>query len=521
MKKYLYQFGSSPANLGAALTSTLAYQAEDHAFPKLSNEEIKKLLAKKVELTVLDLVILEQQRRYYDASLVERTQAGFDNWIQRCLLRVPDKAARLEIADLLCIDDLDLLASDFDALNVMDPVLVTYLLEGRGVAAACAVPREGYGDKYDAKDVLAIIATVSRLWIAHDLQMEAAAAHVRIYRPTELPPLDGAANGKAPLNASLAVRISDELELFEEAARLYFGEEDKPVPQDFQASFAHHGLIIDTDRGSYAVNWPSWGGLPFGRDATEAEAKPFRDAGDLEQRAKTALVAWRAAHGDDLEAYILQRMMEARALLRQLRSDVNNIRSDKSLSRQPVYKRREFDPLARLWLACERAVAWTGPVNDSEKAVYKPQPEVLDLAIEAVRFGKRVTLPAIKRHNVHRANRLFFLLRCTVTRDPGHLPKGLLAVTDSAGNAIIAGTREIAEAHRGEPFTFEEIHAHQQSRIGTGERRDPKEAYSHAYTRIGKAFSKEFARNPTTESRIIAEQAWGPIGWRLGMPSNG
>ena len=29
------------------------------------------------------------------------------------------------------------------------------------------------------------------------------------------------------------------------------------------------------------------------------------------------------------------------------------------------------------------------------------------------------------------------------------------------------------------------------------------------------------ARNPTTESRIIAEQAWGPIGWRLGMPSNG
>ena len=100
MKKYLYQFGSSPANLGAALTSTLAYQAEDHAFPKLSNEEIKKLLAKKVELTVLDLVILEQQRRYYDASLVERTQAGFDNWIQRCLLRVPDKAARLEIADM-------------------------------------------------------------------------------------------------------------------------------------------------------------------------------------------------------------------------------------------------------------------------------------------------------------------------------------------------------------------------------------------------------------------------------------
>ncbi|MEQ8311122.1 MAG: hypothetical protein RIA72_10540 [Sphingopyxis sp.] len=127
-----------------------------------------------------------------------------------------------------------------------------------------------------------------------------------------------------------------------------------------------------------------------------------------------------------------------------------------------------------------------------------------------------LALPAIKRHNVHLANRLFFLLRCTVTRDPGHLPKGLLAVTNCAGKSMIAGTREAAEVHRGEPFTFEEIHTHQQSRIGTGERRDPKEAYSHAYTRIGKVFAKDFVRNPTGESSIIAEQAWGPIGWRLG-----
>lgn len=520
MKKYLFPFGSLPANLLEATTSTLAYQAEDHASPNLSSEEIKKLIAEAEDLTELNLIILEQQRRYYDASLVTRTPVGFDNWIQRCLLRIPDEAARHEIAGQLGIVNLDLLPNDLAALNVLDPVLVTYLSEGRIVAAVRAVPSEGYGDEYDAKDVLAIIATVSRLWIAHDLQMEAAAAHVRIYRPTELPPLDGAANGKAPLNSSLAVRISDELELFEEAARLYFGEQDKPVSRDCQTSFTHSSVTIDTERGNYAITWPTSEDLPFGRDATDVEAKVFRDADDLEQRAKTALVAWRAVHGDHLEAYIQHRMTQARSLLRQLRSDVSDIRSDKSLSRQPVHKNRAFDPLARLWLACERAAAWTDRL-DSKKASDQPPPDVLDLAIEAAQSGRRIELPAIKRHNVHRANRLFFVLRCTVARDPGHLPKALLAVTDRTGKALIAGSREAAEDHRGEPFTFEEIHAHQKSRNGTEVRLDPKEVYSHAYTRIGKAFAKEIARNPTAESDIIAAQAWGPIGWRLGMPSNG
>ncbi|MDO9368219.1 MAG: hypothetical protein Q7T68_06590 [Sphingopyxis sp.] len=521
MKNYLFSFGGFPANLIQATTSTLAYQAEDHVYPQLSNEQTKKLIAEVEDLTPLNLIILEQQRRYYDASLVTRTPAGFYSWIQRCLLRFPDKAARREIAAQLGIENLNLLPSDLAALNLMDPILVTYLLEGRIAAAVRAVPRQGYGDDYSAADVLMFIATVSRLWIAHDLQLEAATAHVRIFRPTELPPLDGAPNGKAPLNSSLAVRISDELELFEKAARLYFGEQGKPVPRGCQASFARSSVTINTERANYAITWPSSEDVPLGRDASDAESKSFRDAGDLEERANTALVAWRAVHGDNLEAYVLQRMTQARTLLRQLRSEVSDIRCDKSLSRKPVYKSDTFDPLARLWLACERAVAWTGPIIDSENTIHEAPPEVLDLAIQAARSGQDVNLPEIKKHNVHRANRLFFVLRCMIARDPGHLPKALLTVVDATGETIVAGTREAAEAHRDEPFAFEEIHAHQQSRNGTGERRDPKEAYSHAYTKIGKVFAKEIARKPTAESDIIVAQAWGPIGWRLGMSSNG
>lgn len=501
------------------MTSALAYQAEDHTSPNLSNKEIKKLIAESEDLTELNLSILEQQRRYYDASLVKRTRAGFENWVQRMLLRYPDEAARREFAFLLCIYDLKLLPADLDALNRHDPKLVEYLLEGRIVAAVRAVPPEGYGDEYDVADVLMIIATLSRLWIAHDLQMEAAAAHVRIFRPTELPPLDGAPNGIAPVNSSLAVRVSEELELFEEAARLYFREKDKPVPRDCQASFARTGATIFTKRGSYTAIWPSSKNRHLRRDATDTEVKLFRDAGDLEQRANTALVAWRAVHGNNLESYVLYRMSQARALLRQLRSDVSDIRSDTSFSRKPVYKSQGFDPLAKLWLACERAVAWTALIDDRDTAIHDLSPEVLDIAINAARSGRQVGLPAIEHRNKHRAKRLFFLLRCTITRDPRHLPTELLKVTNAVGKTIIAGTREAAEAHQGEPFTFEEIHAHQQSRNVTGERLDPTGAYSHAYTGIGNTFAKEIVRNPTAESDIIAAQAWGSIGWRLGMSS--
>lgn len=520
MKNYLFKFGSRPANLLEATTSTLAYQAEDHASPNLSSDEIKRLIAETEDLTELKLAVLEQQRRYYDAALVTRTWEGIDDWAQRLLLRVPDEAARREFAYLLGIEDLHLLAGVLIAFNEHDPTLVKHLLEGRIVTAVRGVPSGGYGDEYDAADVLMIIATVSRLWIAHDLQMEAAAAHVRIFRPTELPPLDGASNGTAPLNSSLAIRISDELELFEEAARLYFGEMDKPLPRACLASFTRSNATVDTRLGHYAITWPSVKFRHFGRDVTNAEATVFRAADDLELQAKTALVAWRAVHGDHLEDYILQRMTQARALLRDLRSEVNNIRSGMSIARQPVYKSRDFDALARLWLACERAIAWAGPINDGEKAIHKPQPEVLDLAIEAARSGGQVKLPAIRDDNGHRAKRLFLLLRCTIARDPKHLPTDMLQVTNAFGKAITAGTREAAEAHRGKLFTFAEIHAHQQSRNLTGERLDQTEAYSHAYTGIANAFAKEIARKPTPESDIITQQAWGTIGWRLGMTFN-
>jgi len=513
--KYMFQVASQPNNLGKPMTSTLAYQADEHGYPDLPPEQIKKLIAETDDLTQFNLITVETQRRYYNASQVERTPAGFKRWVQRCLLRIPNNTARREIAELLCIDEPKLIPADLVALNEQDPGLVTKLLEGRIAAAARAIPPEGYGDEFDADEVRAIIATVSRLWIAHDLQLEAAAAHVRIFRPTECSPLDGAPCAQPPRNSSIAVRIANELKLFEEAARLYFGEIDKPLPRACLASITRANATVDTRLGHYAITWPSATFRHFGRDATDAEAAVFRSAGDLVQRGQLMLSIWRAAHGDDLENYIRQRMTQGRALLRRLRADVGGVRANKSLAGQFSYTSRGFDPLARLWLACERAVAWAGPVDTGEKRIDRALPQVLDEAIRAAQSGQEIGLPAIKLHNVNLANRLFFVLRCMVTGDPFHLPKGLRKVTNAAGETITAGTREAAEAHRGEAFTFYEIHRHQQSLYGKKNARNSKETYSHAFTTDGKTFAKDHHRNPTFESAQIMEQAWGTISWRL------
>lgn len=513
--RYMFQVASQPNNLGEPMTSTLAYQADEHGYPDLPPEQIKKLVAETDDLTQLNLITVETQRRYYSASHVERTQTGFARWVQRCLLRTRNNTARCEIAELLCIYEPNLIPADLVALNDLDPDLVTKLLEGRIAGAARAIPPEGYADAFDADEVRAIIATISRLWIAHDLQLEAAAAHVRIFRPTECTPLDGTPGAQPPRNSSIAVRIASELKLFEEAARLYFGEIDKPLPRACLASITWSNATVDTRLGHYAVTWPSATFRHFARDATDAEAAVFRSAGDLVQRAQLMLSIWRAAHGDDLEDYIRQRMTQGRALLRRLRADVGGVRANKSLAGQFAYTSRGFDPLARLWLACERAVAWTGPIDTGEYANKRALPQVLDKAISAAQSGQQIGLPAIKKHNVNLANQLFFVLRCMVTGDPFHLPKGMRRVTNAAGETITAGTREAAEAHRGKAFTFYEIHRHQQSLYGKKKTRNPKETYSHAFTTDGKAFARDHHRNPTFESEQIMGQAWGTIGWRL------
>lgn len=348
-----------------------------------------------------------------------------------------------------------------------------------------------------------------------DLQMEAAAAHVRLFRPTGCEIMDGAFNGVVRRQGSVALSFDADLTLFETAARLYFEDLCQDVPESFRFDEQEpQRATITAPSASLVVSLSTDPFLPFRRDATEAEAAPFRTPGlDLEQRARIALSCWRAAHGERFEAWLNARLRQARVNMRALRVELNAIRKDASRRNQHAHVLKGAHPLVRLWLACERAVAWTGPADHGERAVDRMSPEPLDLAIREARCNRSVAEPRIAKHNVHRARELFFALRCTIVRDPRHFAEGLLDVTLDTGQAISASTREAAEQRRGAAYGFDEIYAHQLSRMKT--ERNGEEIFSHGYTRPANAFMKAHRRKSTKDSRAVVEHAWGTIDWRL------
>jgi hypothetical protein len=515
LKKYVFEIAAMPKDLGKAMTSTLAHEASALGKCNRDPHEIRELLMGDGDLSQFDLATSEHQRLYYDASKVKRTEAGLGRWVQRRLLKGYDAAARDEIATQLKIEDLDMLAQDLVDLNGYAPDVVTKLLEGRVGEAALLVAADGYGDKPESDltfdDVMTLIGKVARLWIANDLQMEAAAAFVRIFRPTGSNILDGVYYGKAPINRTVVNSIMGDVELFEKTARLYFGELEGKRRKAILAQVATPSSAVAVIASpSFVLAQPYATIRKVGRDATLEEVAEIRNAGDLEVRAQVAYALWRQKHAGELEEFIRYWMERGRFEVQRLRQTLERLEGDESKIRQPVFKRDANDPLVRLWLACERAVAWT------EIAPRKP----LEGAIEAVRGNREVNLPRLSPRsalNVRRANRLFFVLRCAVARDPNHLPKGLCSVVTADGAVKVAANRHDAEAVRGEPFTFAEIQAFQESRMPKGSERNSKEIYSHDYTTPGRKLAAEHRAHPTPESKAIDEQAWGTLLWRLGV----
>lgn len=523
-RKFMYSVSGDPADLGSAFATLVWMQSETFGQPETSEFEINRLLIDADDLTSLDQQTLESPYRLYDASRLPRTPAALKRWAAKRILRGLDAVARIRLMNLYGIPYLKRTADCLYELHKRDPQLVTYLLEGRIGSAIRHVPAQGYPDDDDDEKswplerVLAVIAIVLKLWIANDLQLEAAATHVRIFRSTGCDVLDYTANGWPVLQATLIARIERELELYFEAKRLYEGESKEGSDESLAPRTATAGASLSADSFRFVLRWPGSEPRQLRRDATRAEAAIF--AGPLRLRAQLALAQWRRAHGDELEEYIAFRIRDAELRMKKLKRELDAIRADETLKRQRAHVQKGEAPLTRLWLACLAAARWVEWIR-APRAVRDKHGEVVgvygkdfaDEAVWSIRRGNDLKLPKEQDHHRAVARELFFALRCTIVRDPEHLPSGLRIVTTEAGQRVETKRRENAERLRGRAFTFREIHAHQEARYAG--LRNSKEVYSHAFITPAHDFLKAFRKRPSAEGRAVIQKAAGTAPWRL------
>jgi hypothetical protein len=546
-KHFMYSVSTLPLNLGRAFAETIATQSDLFDVPTMERATLNRLLIDSGDLTEFDQKTLESQRLLYNADHLSRQAEPLLRWAEQLIFRGSDRSARQAMKDRLGIVLLEETANCLLELNKRDLQLVTLLLEGRIGAAIRHVPEGGYPadldeDSWPVERVMSLIAEVLRFWIANDLQMEAAATHVRIYRPTGCDILDQVANGWPVINATIISRIEENLKLYEEVARLYYGEATPPKPVPFAArlksSAGELTMRLSPIRGSgpllgsaAAATVLGSGGISrvgtgatavlrhYERDATKKEVAFVPD--DLRQKAERMLGIWRREHGDQLEYMIRFRMDDARWRMKRLRRELGAIKADPKLRRRRAHVQKGLAPLTRLWLACLNAVRWTDWI-EMPKVVRGKATDITDVhcndfvheAVMAVRRGEELKLPKLRTHHREMARELFFALRCTIVRDPEHLPRALLTVKTKAGQKAKAAVREEAEYLRGRPYSFREIYAHIEQRR-KGSTRNSKEVLSHPFVEPANRFLKTHAKMSSPESIRIVEQAAGTAAWRL------
>lgn len=524
MVNKMYWVAALPLNAGAAFANILWAQSETSGQPGIEEAELARLLIDAVDLRDFDQRTLESNRRLYDASRLQMTPEALRRRADTLILRGNDEDARERVADCLGIAEVNETIALLIDLKERDADLVRLLMEGRIGSAIRQVPVRGYpgkafDDNWTVESVLAIIACVLRWWIAHDLQLEAAATHVRIFRSTGCDVLDRTATGLPITQAALIARIMEEIALYEAVARLFYGEALKPEGGNRKAKADAPSVraTIAAENTVLSIRWPSC--LQYGHAVTREQAAFI--PGSLLLRAQLMLSIWRRAHGAKLEEVIHFRMTDARWRMQKLRRELDAIMADPSLRRQRALVQKGTAPLTRLWLACLNAVRWTDAIRAPKVARARigwdftdHHPDFVDQAIMHVRKGEKLTLPKLGDHHRDVARELFFALRCAIVRDPEHLPSGLTVQTE-AGQAVPARWRDHAERLCGSPLSFAKIYAHVEKRHAAGGLRNSKEVLSHAFVTPANAFLKAHANAPTAESIRIIKQAAGTAHWRL------
>ena len=389
--------------------------------------------------------------------------------------------------DALGIVEAELMAEDMIQIGSLDRHLFNLCVTGRFCEAIRFAPCSGYetlwgSNDWTLDDILNVIDHLARYWILDGLHDAARECHERIFHPTGCDVLDGEFTGSAPRMGGIAGRIDWELKVFEKVDKIYRRDlrTDERNPNEAEDA-ARCLLVFGTPTAKCTISAPSVALRGYGRPAGVKETDFLRDLG-REAVAKRELERLRAEYGGQLETYLEARMDFARRKTTQLRREIDAIRNSRSRACRRAYTRLGITPLARLWLACEAAVAWALPVKLDHKSP-------LTLAVEGMRKGRSVRRPKPHKNNVRQVRNLFYALRCTTVQDPSHLPDTLRETTLPKGQKVIRGTHSNVVRVQG-AITFSEIWAEFEAR----DTHKGREAGSTGFTREANAFRKAHHR---------------------------
>ena len=411
--------------------------------------------------------------------------------------------------DAYDITDIEATAEDLLEIASLDRNMFRLCVLGRFAEAIRSIKPQGYHDAmgfelWSVSTVLDLVDCLIRYWIADALEVEARKCSNRIFSPTGCEMLDFGDPTKTAGMRAIAKRLRRQLDVAEKVFEIYhrdlrFGGQELKSADEWMRS----SLSFRTPNTSCTITAPSALLYCYGRSASEKETQFLRDVG-IEAIAQAELKRLRKEHGDQLEAIIEARLDWARRKVAKLYREIDAILDADSGVCRRAYDRWGISPQARLWWACQAAIAWAWPARTD---IDTP----LDRAVKAIRRGDTIRRPRPHPDNVTRANKLFFALRCTTVQDPEHLP---VSLRETDAPALTNGAASIVQLRR-RGFTFEEIWAAKKA-LGTHPGREPystkfsEEAVNYVKAhRPGRCtYCRRGSRCPVVDHRWDVAERW-------------
>ena len=533
-----------PKTLGSEFAYCINYQFEDYRTKNLNRSRETMFLSEE-DLTICHIEDLTCAPQLYNASHIAFEKSAILRRLNQMVLRRNDNDGRHEIIDVLGITELHLTAIDLYHFCKASEALYKALMSGAigsAIIAESKIDYDSYNnlcylknsnhnrDIVNHENALMLIENMTKCWLADDLQIAAAACHVRLFRPTECPMFDNTLKGGAPQSDGMIKLIDEALETFDRVDALDAREtEINIVKKEGHRQINQTEDIFDRMTSLVKTNGSDQPNTCIFRQINESatfkESQFIRDLG-LDVRGQVMLALWREEHKDVLEEHVAERMRYARSRLVMLRNQLMPHRNHKSVA---LANQDRISPLLRLWLACEQAISLSvediaadkvisncKKLSENSNSIQRAISVIANTHIlEPVKTvdqsvlnlkSKIPSAPKVRAANRKTVHRLFFVLRSMIVLDPDHLPKAARTVRSATtGEFVKVKTAVQAADLMGAWYSFAEL----------AEKLPDSEDPHSGIARQAAKFRDEYHRKPDPAGIKAVIESRGAMEWRL------